>query len=114
MDEGADYAFSTIENTNVINTDNDDRVSAYSWVADSGTTSHIVNDHNAFIKYTLLQNKHIIGVGNIGIDIFGCGTIEIIMPVNNIENTVTLENVLYAPSAVNNLFSLSRLDEKGG
>jgi len=115
-DELLEHGFiSKIEDKDVQMSSNfDGYFSAYSWVADSGTTSHIVNDKNAFIKYTALSNQRITGIGNTAIEAQGRGTIDIITNVNNKKYNVTLEDVLYVPKAVNNLFSISRLDENGG
>src|SRR6267154_2345952 len=109
-----EIAFATKEYDVPMNSNDDDHISAYSWVADSATTSHIVNLRTAFKEYTPLNKKRITGIGNTGIEALGRGTIEIITHVKNKNITVTLNDVLYAPKAVNNLFSISRLDEKGG
>jgi transposase InsO family protein len=108
-------AFISNEDRDVKMNENDDgHFSAYTWVADSGTTSHIVNQRNAFKEFKPLSNKRISGIGDTGIDALGRGTIEIITRVNDQNLTVTLKDVLYAPDAINNLFSISRLDENGG
>src|SRR6267154_6472128 len=109
-----EIAFAMKEYDVPMNSNDDDHISAYSWVADSATTSHIVNLRTAFKEYTPLNKKRITGIGNTGIEALGRGTIEIITHVKNKNITVTLNDVLYEPKAVNNLFSISRLDEKGG
>jgi hypothetical protein len=115
MDENnSDTAFITEDRDVPMNSNENEHVSAYSWVADSGTTSHIVNSRTAFIELKPLDNKKITGIGNNAIEALGRGTIEIISRVKDKNITVTLNDVLYAPKAVNNLFSISRLDEHGG
>jgi hypothetical protein len=83
-------------------------------VADSATTSHITNQRSAFIEYEPLHEKRITGIGNTGTEALGRGTIQIVSRVNEKNTTITLRDTLYAPKAVNNLLSLSRLDEEGG
>ena len=109
-----EIAFVAPADVSTMNDSNDDRISSYSWVADSATTSHITNQRSAFIEYMPLQEKKITGIGNIGTEAQGCGTIQIVSCVNEKNITITLRDTLYAPKAVNNLLSLSRLDEEGG
>jgi len=97
-----------------MNANDDGQFSAYTWIADSGTTSHIVNQKSAFKEFNPLYNKSLTGIGNTGVQAMGRGTIEIISRVNDQNLTITLRDVLYAPKAANNLFSISRLDEHGG
>jgi hypothetical protein len=87
--------------------------SAYSWVADSGTTSHIVNQRSAF-KVFIPEYKKITGIGNTVIEAHGRGMIEMKSRMHQKDIKVTLNDVLYVPTAINNLFSLTRVDEKGG
>ena len=81
-----------------------------SWLADSATSSHICNQKKAFTSFTPIQ-KYIIGIGDTEVKCEGKGTVYIKSQKANV--TMCLENILYVPTAPNNLFSLSRLDDAG-
>ena len=55
----------------------DDRLIFYDWLADSTTTSHVTNMHNAFISFKPLQNMPVNGVGSVMTHAKGQGTIEL-------------------------------------
>jgi hypothetical protein len=40
-------------------------ISAYDWMLDSATTSHICNDRSAFVEYTMLKNATVQGLGEV-------------------------------------------------
>jgi len=52
------------------------------WIANSGTTSHLVQDRSAFITYTELQEHQIQGVGSITKGI-GKGDVKLTAIVGN-------------------------------
>ena len=67
----------------------------YDWLADSATTSHVTNQHNAFINYETLTNKLVLGVGNGKTCAIGCGTIELESNYNGQKFIIKLEDVLH-------------------
>jgi len=75
----------------------DDRMIFYSdWLADTATSSHIVNSRNAFVTFNS-QIKPISGVGNVITNAQGRGTVNIHTETNDRHYLLTLENVLYVP-----------------
>ncbi len=92
----------------------DDRMIFYSdWLADTATSSHIVNTRNAFVTFNSLI-KPISGVGNVITNAQGRGTVDIRTQINEKRFALTLENVLYVPHNPHNLLSLGRWDNAGG
>ena len=78
-DEGKFYNFDVpMSTTNAI----DKQLIYYDWLADSATTSHITNWHNAFITYESLTNKVVCSVSNKLAHMVGKGTIELISYIN--------------------------------
>jgi len=90
---------------NVSNVGNDDAMILYDWLADSATTLHVTNMHDAFIKYTPLR-KPVHGVGNAQTHAEGKGTIRIKSMVNGKQYDLTLTDFLYIPTNQQNLLSL--------
>ena len=84
-----------------------------SWLADSATSSHICNNKNVFVQFTLVHT-HVKGVGGVFVSAEGQGTVHLISHINNNKIQIVLSNVLYVPSAPNNLFSVMRLDKLEG
>ena len=92
----------------------DDRMIFYSdWLADTATSSHIVNARNAFVTFNSFI-KSISGVGNVITNAQGRGTVDISTQINDKHFAMTLENVLYVPNNPHNLLSLGRWDNSGG
>jgi len=89
---------------------NDDRLIYYNWLADSATTSHVTNQRDAFIDFTPLTNKLVIGVGNNKAQAIGRGTVELESKCNDRKFIIKLEDVLYIPDTPNSLISLGRWD----
>lgn len=83
------------------------------WLADSGTTSHICNDMNSFVDLTSLTESSISGIGNQSIKALGRGTVVLEAKVGKETRIHRLKDTLYAPNAVNNLISITRLDDAG-
>jgi formamidopyrimidine-DNA glycosylase len=54
----------------------------YDWLADSATTSHVANQHEAFTKFYLLTGTTVSGVGNVKAKAEGQGTVELILICN--------------------------------
>ena len=83
------------------------------WYLDSGTTSHITNDWNAFTEFTATLATPILGIGNLAMTL-RYGTISVKFKVNNNFVTHKLQHMLYIPEAPNCLLSASRFDETRG
>ncbi|KAJ1300455.1 hypothetical protein OPQ81_005270 [Rhizoctonia solani] len=104
-----DYVFSTIENQiSLLNSDSD------TWIADSGTTTHITKNRNLFTEYRPTDG-YVMGVtGNE--PIIGRGTISLLCPINARKDKyrkIVLTNVAYVPTSPVNLISLSLVTDKG-
>ena len=74
------------------------------WYLDSGTTSHICNDQNAYINFTKTDPTPIRGIGS-SANSMGHGTIKIDFRIKEKTVTHTIQNVLYLPEAPNCLLS---------
>ena len=83
------------------------------WYLDSGTTSHITNDQNAFTEFMATSATPVLGIGNPAMTL-GYGTISVKFKVNNRFITHKLQHKLYIPEAPNCLLSASRFDETEG
>jgi hypothetical protein len=84
--------------------------SLYSWLADSGTTSHICNDGTVFIELRA-ADVPIEGVGDAPLQALGRGTVLLDCEVNGKVITYRLLDVLFAPTCAHNLISIGRLDD---
>ena len=106
-----------MEDATYITHDNDlfhtSKITIDSWLANSATLSHICNNKNAFVQFTPVHT-HVKGVGGVFVSAEGRGTMHLISHINNNKIQIVLSNVLYVPSAPNNLFSMTRLDELEG
>ena len=94
--------------------DNEVEFSCYSWIADSGATTHICTQQNAFENYTKLPKKEIKGLGDRPVITYGQGTVTLSSRVNNQIIKVHLTDTLYVPEARENIISLRRIDSIGG
>ncbi|KAF8749245.1 Reverse transcriptase (RNA-dependent DNA polymerase) [Rhizoctonia solani] len=104
-----DYAFSTFENLR-----KDFSKSTCTWIADSGTTTHIANDQRLFTDYRKSLD-YVTGVAGKE-PILGRGTVELwclIDPEKTKQRKITLTNVAHVPSSPANLISLSLITDKG-
>ena len=94
--------------------DNEVEFSCYSWIADSGATTHICAQRNTFENYTKLPKKEIKGLGDRPVTAYGQGTITLSSRVNNQIIKVHLTDTLYVPEAHENIISLRHIDSIGG
>jgi len=69
------------------------------WIANSGTTSHLVQDRSAFITYTELQEHPIQGVGSITKGI-GKGDVKLTAIVGNRSYSILLRDAIHCPTTV--------------
>jgi hypothetical protein len=88
--------------------------SVYSWIADSGATTHICSHQSAFIKFAPIPEKEIQGLGNKPVSAYGKGTVILSSRIDNHIIEIWLNNTLYVPEAQANLISLGRIDSVGG
>ena len=88
--------------------------SAYSWIGDSGATSHICAKWDAFTDYCELAKKTIRGLGDKPITVYRIGTVFIVCHTDSRDVTTRLHDVLHIPEAHENLLSLGRIDGVGG
>ena len=80
------------------------------WYVDSGTTSHITNNWNAFTEFRATLATSVFGIGNLAMTLrYGTK-----FKVNNKFVTHKLQHTLYIPEAPNCLLSASRFDKTGG
>jgi gag-polypeptide of LTR copia-type/GAG-pre-integrase domain len=87
---------------------------AYDWLADSATTSHVVNKREIFTEYTPLSHASVAGVGNTKVSAEGRGTVLLEARCDGHKYNLRLEHVLHIPSNRNNLLSLGRWSAAGG
>ena len=83
------------------------------WYLDSGTTSHITNDQNAFMEFTAASATPVLGIRNPAMTL-GYSTISVKFKVSNKFITHKLQHMLYIPEAPNCLLTTSRFDETRG
>jgi len=84
---------------------------AYNWLADTGTTSHITHQHNAFATYESIPKVPISGVGRVKTFVIGRGTVFLLSRCDGYMNMLQLNNVLHIPSNRNSLLSLGNWEE---
>ena len=91
---------SNSNNTHVYNIANNEPVIFYDcqWLADSAMTSHISNEHDAFVTYRPLAGKTVAGIGNDQAKAIGWGTIELESIHKGNKYLLRLEDVLHIPS----------------
>ena len=87
--------------------------SKHSWCLDSGTTSHICNNREAYTKFIKTDPVPIRGIGS-SANSMRYGTIMIYFHVKGRTLLHELQNVLYLPDVPNCLILVSQFDEKGG
>ena len=80
----------------------------YNWLADSATTSHVCNRHDAFTSFHPLTATKVTEVGNIVTKAEGWGIVELTSWCNGHKFILQLKNVLYIPNNQNNLISLGK------
>ena len=68
------------------------------WLADSATTVHIANDHNAFVKYISLKGETVYEIESTKTSAIGHGTIKLISEVDGNKYVLRLKDVLHIPN----------------
>ena len=104
------HCFSTTKMSS--NWDNNDVFNTYDWLGDTTTTSHVCNQHDAFIDFQS-ENPKVKGVANLKAMAQGRGTITVQAITDGQKTNCTLKNVLYIPSNQTNLFSLGSWETNG-
>jgi transposase InsO family protein len=89
-------------------------LSAYSWIINSGATTHICANLKSFATYQSTPHKVVKGLGNKPVVARGQGTILLRTCVNDEQYMLHLTRVLYVPEARQNLISVGRIDSAGG
>lgn len=82
------------------------------WIVDSGATSHFCADRKAFTTYKNTSQSVRIGDDS-SLEAIGCGTVDLMVYVSGVEETLKLRNVLHVPDIAINLLSAGRLAEYG-
>ena len=80
---------------------------------DSGTTSHIINDRSHLVDFTPEDHPSVRMANQGELTTFGRGTCVADITIGNVEHRVVLRDCLYAPEAVFNLVSVSRMLQRG-
>jgi len=88
--------------------------SEYDWILDSGATSHICTQKDAFTDYMPLENANVHGIGSQPVVALGKGTVTLVFTVNGQKIKHQLQDVLHLPGASNCLLAISRFDSRGG
>lgn len=84
------------------------------WIKDDGATAHITNSAEYFKTYRHFDKQAEITVGNKQtIPAYGCGDIDMCATVGNIQKSIVLTDVLYAPEIGKNLLSASKVMKRG-
>ena len=89
-------------------------INKFDWIFDTGSTSHICTQRDAFIDYYPLTNSTITGIGPTPASALGKGTVMVHMSVNGQTIPHRLCDVLHVPNAPNCLLSAARFDDAGG
>ena len=82
------------------------------WLADLGTTSHIMHQCDPFTTYKPIQYIPISGIGGIRMHAIGKGTVVLCSEYKGYVHTLHLNDVLYVPNNENNLFSIGCWEEQ--
>lgn len=84
------------------------------WLANSGATSHITPIREVFDTFEPISAHPILGLGDHPIQAEGRGTLTLNFNFKGQTIPHKLKDVLYAPGAINSLYSVSRFDTGGG
>jgi hypothetical protein len=95
----SEYAFAT----------RDSPLSRSAWLADSGTTSHVVPDRSLFESYTPTPGTRMQGAAG-DTEISGRGTVHAIIRNGTNSHRLTLRDVAHVPSCPANLLSIAAID----
>ena len=85
----------------------------YDWLANSATTSHIVNQRDIFRTYKPVKDTPITGIGGLRAHAVGQGDVNVYITIDGEMFTIHLRDILYVLRNQNNLFLLSHWLAKG-
>ena len=105
---------SNLNEVSYVASENYQKPSKYDWYLDSGTTSHICTQRDAFIDYYPLENSTVNGVRPTPAIAVGRGTVIVNFSVNGKIIPHQLKDVIHLPNAPNCLISATRIDDAGG
>jgi hypothetical protein len=103
-DDAEYYNFENVPSTDEI----DECLVFYDWLADSGATSHITHQRNAFHTYEAIPEVSIAGVGRLKAHAVGKGSVHLKLECDGRTYILELQNVLHVPNNRNNLLSLGQ------
>ena len=84
------------------------------WYIDSGASAHMCNNPSLFTSLQDISSEDTVSVGNgEETEVTGIGTVLCSSVVDGNQKTVELKNVLYVPSLMCNLISVSRIRKAG-
>ena len=85
------------------------------WFADSGATGHMTDQRSFFRSFTpiLHDTWTVKGIGSSRLYVRGRRSIDFLTTVNEIENTFTIEDILYVPGLGTNLLSVAAVTDVG-
>jgi hypothetical protein len=108
-DDAEYYNFEYVSSTDEI----DKRLVFYDWLANSGATSHITHQRDAFHTYEAIPVVSIAGVGRLKAHTIGKRSIHLKSEYNRRTYILELQNVLHVPNNRNNLLSLGQWEANG-
>ena len=76
------------------------------WYIDSGATSHYTNNREWMSEYHTISPRTIVGHSGVGLKAIGQGNVAVDMVVDGESSTILLQDVLYVPGIIENLFSV--------
>ena len=88
--------------------------SAYSWILNSGATTHICAQLEVFVTYQMIPQKLVKGLGDKPVAACGQGTVLLQTHANSEKYMLHLHKVLYVPGVQQNLVSIGRIVSAGG
>ena len=97
-EEDYDGEYYNMDEFDDVNNAVDERLCFYDWLADSGTTSHVTNQRDAFVSFKSITLTTVRGVGNIKVQAAGQGTVELKTKIDGQTYVLQLDNVLYIPT----------------
>ena len=83
------------------------------WYIDSGATSHYTNNREWMSEYRTISPRTIVGHSGVGLKAIGQGNVAVDMVVDGESSTILLQDVLYVPGIIENLFSVRCALRKG-
>ena len=112
-EEPNDHAFTTVASFSITDIAESGNPSKRIETYDSGATFHMSPYIDAFTDFEFITPKPISAANNQTFKAIGKGNLRVKIPNGENFTTVTLRDVLYAPSIAFTLISLSRVDKAG-